>query len=183
MLPSPIQTNWRIYVRDPRTGKEGVHFITNAIDSTVHAIAARMLSEGMPMHALQSAALAVAEGHVILELSPGSGTAPDARAELTATTSAPETGPWSEVFASYREMLAYTVPQDRALSADHGQDYIARQEIRLDIPIDSCEPLHGPVVSKMAAVLVGDAEPFCFRIAGVRFRFDTEERDAFVPVA
>jgi hypothetical protein len=37
LLPSPVQTNWRIYVRDPRSGHAGVHFVTNAVSSTIHA--------------------------------------------------------------------------------------------------------------------------------------------------
>jgi hypothetical protein len=54
---------------------------------------------------------------------------------------------------------------------------VTRQEIRLDIPIEACEPLEGRVSSRAAAAIVGAAEPFCFRVAGVRFRFDREEYD------
>src|SRR5262249_42654609 len=57
LLPSPVQSNWRIHVRDPHTGKEGIYFITNAINRTPHAVAARLLSEGMPMHVLHRAAV------------------------------------------------------------------------------------------------------------------------------
>jgi hypothetical protein len=32
LMPSPIQTNWRIYVRDLHTGREGVYFLTTATD-------------------------------------------------------------------------------------------------------------------------------------------------------
>jgi hypothetical protein len=39
LWPSPIQSNWRIYVIDPRTQKTGVHFVTTAITSTPHALA------------------------------------------------------------------------------------------------------------------------------------------------
>src|SRR5437762_1672485 len=38
-LPSPVHTNWRIHVRDPRTGQRGIYFVTNAIDSAPHALA------------------------------------------------------------------------------------------------------------------------------------------------
>src|SRR5258708_10654058 len=54
LLPSPIQTNWRIHVRDPRTGKTGVTFVTTAITSTLHAVSARMMAEGMSMHVISA---------------------------------------------------------------------------------------------------------------------------------
>src|SRR5262249_6500560 len=52
LLPSPVQSNWRIHVRDPQTGVLGIYFVTTAITSTPHALAARLLSEGIPMHLL-----------------------------------------------------------------------------------------------------------------------------------
>jgi len=54
---------------------------------------------------------------------------------------------------------------------------VTRQEIRLQIPIEACQPLEGSVASRAAAAIVGDAEPFCFRVAKVSFRFDGEEFD------
>src|SRR5947208_16431434 len=48
--PSPVQSNWRIHVIDPQTGKPGIQFLTTAITSTPHALATRLLSEGVPMH-------------------------------------------------------------------------------------------------------------------------------------
>src|SRR5262249_51707552 len=31
LLPSPVQSNWRVYVRDPVSGKSGTYFTTNGI--------------------------------------------------------------------------------------------------------------------------------------------------------
>jgi hypothetical protein len=177
LLPSPIHTNWRIHVRDPRSGKHGIHFVTNAIASTPNALGARLMSEGMPMHVLAAAELRAEPGRFVLKLDPGAGSAPDAEAELRPTAKSPESGPWSAAFGSWREMLEYAVPQDRALSTQPWHDRVTRQEIRLEIPIEACEPLDGKVVSRAAASFVGDAEPFCFRVAAVKFRFDSEEHD------
>jgi hypothetical protein len=52
-----------------------------------------------------------------------------------------------------------------------------RQEISLDIPLDSIEPLEGDVTSAAARAIVGDAEPLSFRVAAVRFRLAAEEAD------
>ncbi|HET7080040.1 MAG TPA: DUF2071 domain-containing protein [Chloroflexia bacterium] len=178
LLPSPVQTNWRIHVRDPRTGVQGIYFVTNAINSTLHALPARMLSEGMPMHVLRRAAIrATGDGGWQMALNPGPGTAPDAHAVLHPAAGPPVDGPWRACFPSYLAMLAYCVPQDRAMSSQPWHARITRQEIHLGIPLAACEPLAGTVVSQAAQAFVGNATPFCFRVAQVAFRFDREEHD------
>ncbi|MBI3856282.1 MAG: DUF2071 domain-containing protein [Planctomycetes bacterium] len=177
LLPSPLHSNWRVHVRDPRSGKEGIYFVTNAISSTPHALGARLMSEGMPMHVLAGAELRSEGGRFTLKLDPGTGSAPDAEAELRPLAAAPASGPWSAAFASWRDMLAYVVPQDRGFSTQPWLGRVTRQEIRLDIPLEACEPLEGRVASRAAAEIVGEAPPFCFRVASVRFRFDVEEHD------
>jgi hypothetical protein len=74
-------------------------------------------------------------------------------------------------------MLAYAVPQDRALTVQPWHAWVTRQEIRLDIPLDACQPLTGDVSSRTARALVGDAEPFSFLVPSVYFRFDAEHHD------
>lgn len=167
LLPSPIHSNWRIHVKAP--GTEGIYFVTNAIASTPHALAARFLSEGMPMHVLKSAELSDTR----LRLDPGAGSAPDVEMEFKSAP-VPERGPWTSAFPTWKDALAYVVPQDRALSSQPWFGRITRQEIRLDIPLEACEPLEAKVVSRAARAIVGDAEPFCFRVAKVKFRFDGE---------
>lgn len=179
LLPSPVQTNWRTYVRDPRTGAEGIYFVTTAIGSTLHALAARLMSEGIPMHALAHGAVTAGkDGSFRVVLDPGAGSGPDADMALRPTTAPqPLPAPWDACFADYRALLAYCVPQDRALSAQPWYDRVTRQEIRLDIPLDTCEPLTGEVRSRMAEALLGSAAPLCFRVPRVFFRFDKEEYD------
>ena len=183
LLPSPVQSNWRTYVRDPRTGHEGIYFVTNAVSTAYHAVAARLMAEGMPMHTPARAELRRdADGTLHLLLDPGEGSAPDVRASLRPAAAAPALEPpWSECFASWRDMLAYDVPQDRALSSQPWANRITRQEIALGIPLEACEPLEGEVESRAARAIVGDARPLCFRVAQVDFAFDREIRDPAAP--
>jgi hypothetical protein len=175
LLPSPVQTNWRIYVRDPRTGKQGVFFVSNACGSTLVALGARLFAEGMPMHVLHASGIdADKDGKVSLYLDGGKGSTPDAQATLQRLDERPAQGPWSLCFASYEEMLAYCVPQDRAFSSQPWYARVTRQEITLDIPLDACKPLEGKVYSHTAYKFVGDATPFCFFVANVHFRFEQE---------
>jgi len=178
LFPSPIQSNWRLYVTDPHTGKRGVYFLTTAVMSLPVALGARFLSEGLPMHTPRSADLRRTPGGAwLVSIDPGSGSAPDLAALLHHCEARPTTGPWASAFASYEEMLAYCVPQDRALSTQPWHAWVARQEIELGIPLAACQPLTGDVSSQVVRTLVGDAEPFVFVVPSVFFRFDAEYYD------
>jgi len=178
LLPSPLQSNWRIYVRDPHTNRSGIYFITTAISHTPHALLARLLSEGLPMHVPQAARLTVqSDGSIQLRLDPGPGSAPDLSACLAFAPPPELSPPWSECFANFHAMLAYCVPQDRAISAQPWYRRLTRQEIQLDIPLEACQPLSGQVASQAAQRLVGAVRPLCFHVAQVAFRFDQEAYD------
>ena len=182
LLISPLQSNWRIYVRDPVTSKSGVYFVITTTDSIPLAVGARFLAEGMPMHLLASAELSdSASGQLTLRLNPGIGSAPDTEAVLMRSMERPTQGIWSSCFASYEEMLAYTVPQDCAFSIQLWADQITNQEIELGIPLDSCEALVGQVHSKAVREFIGDAEAFAFHVPKVEFNFLREERRKLHP--
>ncbi len=178
LMPSPVQTNWRIHVRDPRSQKSGITFVTNAITSTLQALGARLLSEGMPMHVLARGGITRAlDGTLEVELDPGAGSAPDAKLELRPAVRPTLEGAWKECFGSFEGFLAYAVPQDRALSTQPYKGRVTRQEITLGIPLDRCEPMTGVVVSRAVRDYVGDAAPLCFRAPGVHFLFAAEAYD------
>lgn len=179
LMPSPVQTNWRIHVRDPRTGIDGIYFITNAIDHAAPALGARLFTEGMPMHVFARSSIVrdPTNGRVVFELSPGGGTAPDAKGSLLPCEKPTFEGEWHACFESYEDFLAYTVPQNRAMSAQPWHHRVTRHEIELPIAIEKCEPLEGTVTSRTAESIVGDAKPVCFRVAGLFFTFSEELHD------
>ncbi|MDB5171988.1 MAG: hypothetical protein JWN51_761 [Phycisphaerales bacterium] len=117
------------------------------------------------------------DGGIHLLLDPWAGTSPDLRAELRPTESAGLPLPWSECFGNFREMLAYCVPQDRALAPQPWYSRVARQEIELGIPLDVCRPVEGRVESNSLRAIVGSAEPVCFHVPEVLFRFHREHYD------
>lgn len=178
LMPSPVQTNWRIHVEDPRTGHKGIYFLTNALTNSFQAIGARLLAEGMPMHILHEGEVRRDEqGRMHVRLDPGRGSAPDVNATLSPSQTLAFEGPWKECFGSFRDFLAYCVPQDRALSTQPWANKVTRHEIQLGIPLDHCEPLQGVVESKAAAAIAGNAQPVCFRVPSVAFRFEEEAVD------
>jgi len=172
VLPSPIQSNWRIYVTDPLTGRGGVYFVATCINSTVHALATRLLAEGMPMHVPERMDLRRdTDGVMHLTLIQGSGTSPDLHATLRSVPDRTLPTEWLGCFSNYSDFLAYCVPQDRALSSQSWYSRLTRQEISLKIPLDACEPLRGEIQSRTVEKVVGHAKPVCFRVAKVDFRF------------
>lgn len=142
------------------------------MDSTGYALGARMLCEGMPMHVFANADVGMRR----VRLDPGRGTAPDCDARLE-PAGAPPDGPWRACFATWRDMLAYVVPQDRAYSAQPWLRRVTRQEIDLAIALDRCTPLSGELESRAARAIVGDARPFFFGVESVRFTFLGERHE------
>jgi hypothetical protein len=179
LLPSPVQTNWRIHVQDPQTGHRGIYFVTNAITSALPALAARLTTEGMPMHVLARGSVEKKEkGAVTIALDPGGGSAPDAAIDVAPQKALPALeGAWAECFADFRKFLEYCVPQDRAMSSQPLKNRVSRQEIDLGIPIDACVPVSGTVTSRAARAIAGDAQPLCFYVPNVHFTFSVEAHD------
>lgn len=178
--PSPVQSNWRVHVENPRTGVRGIQFLTTAITSTPHALATRLLAEGVPMH-VPAAARVEREGRAVsVTIEPGRGSAPDVRASLVPSAEPEMTGRWKVCFATWGEMLAYIVPQDRAMCVAWrgGQRWVVRQEIELGIPLSSCVPMSGSVESAAAGAVVGEAGgALCFVVERVAFSFTREGWD------
>ena len=181
LSPSAIQTNWRIHVKDPRTGLRGIFFVTNAITQPLQALGARLFTEGMPMHILESASIErdATTGRVRIELAPGNGSAPDGHIDVSPGAAIELDSAFRECFGTYRGFLAYCVPQNRSMSSEPWHGRVTRQEIDLPIPLDECVPVTGTVRSQAARAIAGDAEPVCFYVSGLAFSFSKEVHDPF----
>jgi len=178
LMPSPVQTNWRIHVVDPHTKARGIYFLTNAVTHVVPALSARLLTEGMPMHVLSKGEVTKRDGGVSVSLEPGEGSAPDASLQLENAKPPELTGAWKECFEDWTAFLAYCVPQDRAMSSQPLRGRVSRQEIDLGIPLTACVPLEGTVTSKAAKKIAEEATPLCFYVPSVNFLFEKELHDS-----
>jgi hypothetical protein len=177
VAPSPVQSNWRIHVRDPRTNTAGIHFVTNAVDSTLAALGARMTTEAMPMHVLARAEFSSGPTGTRVTLDPGGGSAPDASLSLSDAPREPLEGAFAQCWSSWDDFLAYCVPQERAMDSQVLKGRVSRQEISLGIEPERCVPLHGEVRSRAAEVITRGAPSLCFRAPAARFRFLVEQFD------
>ena len=180
-MPSPVQSNWRIHVRD-RNGVQGIFFVETVVSNTMVALGGRFLTDGVPMHIASNASVTVSDGgEVVVELDRGLGSAPDLKAKLTPCERPEFTGNWQECFDDFDSFLAYCVPQDRAMSTQNWYHQSTRQEINLGIPLGSCQPLCGEVVSNSVKDLIGTvSSPVCFRVPKVSFSLEKVERGLYL---
>ncbi|HZW07266.1 MAG TPA: hypothetical protein VFF65_09085 [Phycisphaerales bacterium] len=172
--PSPVQSNWRVHVETPDRSLRGVQFVSTSITSVPHALATRLLADGVPMHVPGAAWVLRERGSLDVAVQPGGGSSPDLAASLCERGGPALTGRWAECFGSWEEILAFIVPQDRAMcvrwrGSERG---IVRQEIELGIPLSACVALEGRVRSEALRAVVGDAEPLCFVVEKVDFAFE-----------
>ena len=153
LLPSPIQSNWRIHVTDPQTGRRGIYFLSTAITSTPHALGGRLLSEGVPMHVPGPRRVDPRCGrHAASSARPRPRLGARRAARRSARSRRSRSAhPWTDCFGDWMGFLAYCVPQDRAMSSQPWYRRVTRQEIELGIPLESCRPLVGEVQSAAAA--------------------------------
>jgi len=178
LMPSPVQSNWRIHVRDA-DGTEGIYFVATVVTHPAVAFGGRILSDGVPMHLAQHGTVTRdGAGNVSVLLEPGAGSAPDMMASLSPCEKPELVGAWKECFGTFDQFLAYCVPQDRAMSVQPWYAQVTKQEINLGIPLTICEPLQGEVHSKTVENLIGTETPICFRVPQVNFSFYKIERNS-----
>jgi hypothetical protein len=172
-LPPPIQSNWRIHVRDAASGRSGVYFPTSGLTSTLHALPARWASGWMPLHVLADARLEVNDAGVEIALDPGAGSGPKLTATLRPLDERTLREPWAAAFKSLDELFATVLPQERALftseNGTHGQ------EVRLE-PSGTVRWLIGDVQSPVLESWTGTRplEALAFHVPALRFSLSPE---------
>lgn len=171
LTPSPFQSNWRTYVRNPATGKAGVHFLTTTVSNPLYRFAARATADNVPMRPARGTVLA-SEGRVSCRLANPSCTLLSGSWEPVPVPSA---GPWKKAFSDWATMLEFVVPQDRAMAVRGGR--VACIELRLGIPRTSIQPLEGEVACPPLKDVVGDARPWSFWVPRVDLAYERQEWD------
>lgn len=172
-IPPPIQSNWRIHVRDAASGRPGVYFPTSGVTSTLHALPARWCSSWMPLHVLAGARLEVKDARVEITLDPGAGSGPKLDAALRPLDGAALREPWAATFTSLDEVLATVLRQERALFTSEGG--MRCQEVRLE-PSGDVRWLTGEVESPMLESWTGmrPLEALAFHVPALRFSLSPE---------
>ncbi|WP_342117856.1 DUF2071 domain-containing protein [Pseudoduganella sp. OTU4001] len=170
LLPSPLQSNWRLYLEEP--GK--VYFVRNVMDSALHALGTRMFSDILPTHLPARFSHEHDGARYTTIIEPGAGSAPQLAAEASVTTERTLPPALAQAFDSWDEAVAFLACQHEAMIKIPALGRMAVSEISLPIPLDEVLPLApGRVDCPMIGPRAGS--PFCFAVPSVHFKVLSEQ--------
>jgi hypothetical protein len=174
LCPSPLQSNWRLYVEALPGGAppaRTVLFLRNVFDSALYALGSRLASDALPSHLARGFVHRRSGDGYETRIDPGAGSAP---ALANTTTRAPAKAlpaGYDRFFTSWAGAVRFLCQQDTAIVAAGKGGRLAQAGISLPIDVDTVVPLqsvdtHG--AGFLEAVGASGA-PFCFAVPKVRF--------------
>ena len=175
LLPSPLQSNWRLYVEtifDEPPPSPVVLFIKNVFSSTLYSVGSRLFSDALPSHVAASFCHR-ADGngyHTVIE--GGTGSAPGFLATAVPAEQRELPEPFAPFFADWKDAVAVLCLQDAAIAHAADNDRLAQAGIDLPIDLAGVIPLAttayqpGSLLESLEAV----AEPFAFCVPAVEFK-------------
>ncbi|WP_338847325.1 DUF2071 domain-containing protein [Massilia sp. W12] len=175
MLPSPLQSNWRLYVQEMPDGSgvgKVVLFIKNIFDSAMYGIGSRLFSDALPSHVAQTFVHQKTAQGFQIQINGGSGSAPSFALEVALGGGKQLPPSMQAFFPTWEHAVDALTQQDSALSPVAGAALIAHAGIDLPIPLPQVQP------AVMSAADPGDflrqlgvkGPAFCFVVPQVPFR-------------
>jgi uncharacterized protein DUF2071 len=174
ILPSPLQSNWRLYLEPPdgATERDAIYFFKTVLSSPPHALLSRVLADGLPAQ-LAGHFTHRRDGHrIVTVLEPDGGGAPDLHAAVEEGDGRTLPTAFAARFHGWEAAVRYLVEQNRAVSVVASLGCVL--ESRIDIPIAVAEVVPARIVGRVEcaflAEVVAGAEPFAFVVPRVAFR-------------
>lgn len=176
LFPSPLQSNWRLYLKTPVPGVPDcptVIFVKNVFDSTLYTLGTRVFSDALPSHLASRFALSVQSDEIAVSIEPGEGSAPtfSARFEWASNEFLPAA--FRPFGSTWREAATRLALQDAAIVPVPSIDRLAVAMISLPVNTQSLKPirlrsesLHCPLLQELGA----QGEPLCFLLPSVYFQ-------------
>lgn len=174
LCPSPIQSNWRLYVSeiDQQTVDSCVLFVKNTINHTLYAVGSRLFSDALPSH-LALACKHQSQNHEFLtEIDSGRGSSPDLYSHVELGTEAVLPLAFQSLFDNWHDAIRYLCLQDSAIAYVSDLQHCVRAGIDLPIDIESIQPARLLDFRSQFPILQFCAldQALCFRVPSVRFR-------------
>ena len=175
LFPSPLQSNWRLYVRRLPGGVAAdrmVLFVRNVFDSVAYAIGSRLASDALPSHLAARFEHRRTDSGYETVIDPGRGSAP-ALASTTMRSNVRELpGALAPFFADWPDAVAFLCDQQSAIVSVDDEARIAQAGISLPIDLETVEPLisMSTVGAGFLASIGATGDPFCFAVPGVQFK-------------
>lgn len=144
LMPSPLQSNWRLYLAHAPAGAPQVptvFFLKNVMDSLPHALGTRLFSDILPTHLAAGMTHGVDDKTAHCAIVAGDGSAPafDVQARVAGAKDLDET--WRAMFGSWDEAVAMLACQDAAVAHVPRNGRLALGEISLPVDLARVAPL------------------------------------------
>lgn len=180
MFPSPLQSNWRLYVEalpGNVPADKTVLFVKNIFDNPLYALGTRLFSDALPSHLAKRFEHAALKGRFNTMICAGIGSAPEfgCVAETSAERSLPEA--FRPFFDSWRSAVNFLCLQHGAVAQVEDCARLAYAAIDLPIDTDAVEPLASldlPASGEFLRQIGATGKPFCFLVPSVPFRVLSE---------
>ncbi|WP_175970634.1 DUF2071 domain-containing protein [Burkholderia sp. BCC0322] len=180
MFPSPLQSNWRLYVDALPGGMpadRSVLFVKNVFDHPLYALGSRLFSDALPSHLARRFTHTVRDGRYDTRLASGGGSAPDFHCTAEASDDRTLPDAFAPFFKNWRDAVASLSLQHAAVAHVADCDRLAYASIDLPIDVDAVRPLKtvGPAGGGDFLARIGaTGEPMCFVVPDVAFRVLSE---------
>ncbi|QKY02653.1 hypothetical protein G3257_10590 [Janthinobacterium lividum] len=174
LLPSPLQSNWRLYLDHTPPGAPAVpcvYFLKNIMDSLPHALGTRLFSDILPTHLADGMTLEVTPTQVRCSIAGGAGSAPslDVQADIVADHTLD--ADWQALFGNWRDAVAFLACQDAAIAHVPRNGKLVFGEIDLPVDVDQVQAL---TALRADCGLLGQlpsvSKPFAFLVPRVPFK-------------
>lgn len=176
LFPSPLQSNWRLYLKAPMPGAPDcptVIFVKNIFDSPLYTLGTRLFSDALPSHLASRFSLSVQPDEVAVAIETGGGSSPSFSARFEWTQAEVLPAAFASFASTWRQAATRLAAQDAAVVRVPFIDRVAVATISLPVEIESLKPihlrsesLHCPLLQELRA----HEEPLCFLLPSVHFQ-------------
>ncbi len=174
LLPSPLQSNWRLYLDHTPPGAPAVpcvYFLKNIMDSLPHALGTRLFSDILPTHLAAGMTLEVRATQAHCSIAGGAGSAPALDVQADIASSQTLDGDWQQLFGNWHDAVAFLACQDAAIAHVPRNDKLVFGEIDLPVDLDQVQAL---TALRADCALLGQlppvSSPFAFLVPEVPFK-------------
>ncbi len=183
VCPSPIQSNWRLYLKSKNTEeiRPAVYFVKSNISSLPYVVGSRLFSNGLPAHYPDGMSHTVSAqpnaGVVRTVIRSRDGcSAPDYDSQSVTIEDKTLPEAFKARFEDWTSAVQYLIHQDKsyAVHKTGNQTRISESLIYLQF-LDAILPQETTVTSEFLAPVIGDAQCFSFLCRNVNFHVDKEQ--------
>lgn len=174
LFPSPLQSNWRLYVERLPASQDhqnAVLFIKNIFNNALYAVVTRIFSDALPSHLARSFEHVKCETTYTTKIRSGMGSAPELYSVVNECDEKRLPSAFCAFFSSWEDAVASLSWQDSAICAVETTGGVAQAGISLPIDVSSIKSAQVSecVPGEFLASIGVKGEPFCYVVPRVKF--------------